>query len=159
MAKTEEEKKKIGEEALKHLAGYEKELNAFKAEGEDLDSKWSEEIEMLQRHVTETINVSIGKKKGETIAIYASPSDAIIKEIIKLDNYRAELDPKKDFEIITKLTDFIMAHLTANPAMTPEWFANNRERYSTVNMNEVFMFFLERLSGRAKTVSQIKNFR
>ena len=159
MPKTEEEKKKIGEEALKHLAEYEKELNAFKAEGEDLDSKWSEEVEMLQRHVDDITYVPIGKKQGEKIAIYAFPSDAIIKEIIKLDNYRAELAPRKDFDIIAKLTDCIMALLTANPIMTPEWFANNRERYSTVDMNEIFQNFLDKLAGRTERRDQIKKFR
>lgn len=166
MPQSEEEKaaaKKAAarEAALKHLEKYKDDLAKFKSKISDQEGDWEEEIALLERRVkTNIIKVPIGdKKKGETLAIRGSLSDFEINKLAELDNLRKTLNLKDDLELINQITYVILGTITANPIMTPEWFAKNRTKFSTEDMLSVYLTYQEGMIARARRVAQIQQFR
>lgn len=160
MPKTAEEIAKIREAALKHLAEHKDEIDKFKQKIDSQDDRWQRELQLLQHRVETNIKeVQIGDAKEDTIAIRASLSDYEAGEIARLDKHRAALDPNTDEDLINELTYTILSMMTANPLMTPEWFKNNREKYSTIDMLITFMAFYDMLTARARRVAEIQQFR
>lgn len=132
------------------------------------DKKWQNEITLLERRVkTNFIDIDLGN--GDTIAIRASISDAEAGRISKIDKERLKLGSRDEEGNLTlsegeedkanKLTYEILAIVTANPIMTEEFFAENRERYSTEDMLHVILGYQEQMVNRVKKASDIKSFR
>lgn len=123
------------------------------------DEKWQREIDLLEARVTSNFkDIQIGMN-NETIAIRASLSDADTNKIAKLNTERAKLNPEKDEAKINAFTYEILERITANPIMTADWFAMNRERYSTEDLLAVTLGYYGHMAERVKRVSSIKSFR
>ena len=148
----------------------EAELKAnYKAKKTAQDEKWQHEIELLESHITSNIKDIPIDNNGGTIAIRASPNDTDMDKIAKLEQKRSKLGTKDDEgnkiltdEEIDKANEIaweVLATVTANPLMTVEWFANNRDKYSTEDMMMVTLGFYEDMETRMQRVSEVKQFR
>ena len=133
------------------------------------DAKWQREIELLETRVeTNFKDIPIGDNGG-TIAIKASLSDSDMGKIAKLDKKRSKIGTKdkegnrilteKEIDIANEIAWEILGMVTANPIMTEEWFASNRDRYSTEDMMTVSLGYYDSIAGRMKRVSKIQQFR
>ena len=132
--------------------------------------KWQREIELLETRVQTNFKDIAIDDKGGTIAIKASLSDSDMGEITKLDQKRSKLGTKNEDDDTLTLTEKeidtaneiaweILGMVTANPVMTKEWFASNRDKYSTEDMMTVSLGYYEGMKGRMERVSKIQQFR
>ena len=133
------------------------------------DAKWQCEIELLETRVqTNFKDIPIGDNGG-TIAIKASLSDSDMGKIAKLDQKRSKIGTRdkegnrtfteKEIDEANKIAWEILGMVTANPVMTKEWFATNRDKYSTEDMMVVSLGYYDSIAGRMKRVSEIQQFR
>lgn len=133
------------------------------------DEKWRHEIELLENRITSNIkDISIGNNGG-TIAIRASLSDAEMNTIAQLEQKRSKLGTKNkegntilakdETDKADEIAWEILAMVTANPHFTKDWFANNRDKYSTEDMMTVTLGFYDSMATRMQRVSEIKQFR
>jgi len=153
---------KINPKDAKLLAKFEK------ADADDKD-KWIHEIELLGTRVQTNFKDIPIDDNGGTIAIKASLSDRDMGEIAKLDQKRSKIgkiDEKgnpilteKEIEEVNEIAWEVLGMVTANPLMTEEWFANNREKYSTEDMMTVSLGYYDNIAERARRASEIQQFR
>lgn len=132
--------------------------NYDKLKGEH-DDKWQREITLLETRVKSNFKDITIDKKGGTIAIRASLSDAETGRIAELDRERLKLDVAKDEIKINTLTYEILEIVTANPMLNKDWFANNRDKFSTEDMLKVILGYYDEMAERVRRVSSIKGFR
>ena len=159
MPKSKEEIDRIRKEALETLAKYKADLEKFDHKIDEQEDRWQREIALLEKRVHTNIKeVEIGDK-GETIAIRGSLSDYEVGKIIESYKLIQKLDQEKDKEVIDEITYTILAAITANPLMTPQFFKDNRRKYGTEDMLAVLFSFFELMSDRAKRVAEIQQFR
>lgn len=133
------------------------------------DAKWQHEIELLETRVqTNFKDIPVGDN-GDTIAIKVSLSDDNMGKITKLDQKRSKLGTKdeegnltlteKEIDISNEIAWEILGMVTANPLMTKEWFANNRDKYSTEDMVTVTLGYYDGMAKRMQRVNEIQQFR
>lgn len=133
------------------------------------DTKWQHEIELLETRVQTNFKDIPIDNNGGTIAIKASLSDSDMGKITKLDQKRSKLGTRdkegnltlteKEIDEANEIAWEILGMVTANPVMTKEWFANNRDKYSTEDMMTVSLGYYEGMKGRMERVSEIQQFR
>ena len=90
-------------------------------------------------------------------------------KITKLDQKRSKLGTRdeggnltlteKEIDIANEIAWEILGVVTANPVLTMEWFANNRDIYSTEDMMTVSLGYYEGIAKRMERVSEIQQFR
>jgi len=139
-----------------------------KTDAEDRD-KWQREIELLETRVQTNFKDIPIDDKGGTIAIKASLSDSDMGEIAKLVKKRSKIGTKdedgdmilteKEIDEADEIAWVMLGMVTANPLMTKEWFANNRDKYSTEDMMTVTVGYYEGIAERMERVSKIQQFR
>jgi len=139
-----------------------------KTDAEDRD-KWQREIELLETRVQTNFKDIQIDNNGGTIAIKASLSDSDMGKIAKLDQKRSGIgtrDKEDDLTLTEKEIDEaneiaweILGMVTANPVMTKEWFANNRDKYSTEDMMTVSLGYYDKIAERMERVRGIQQFR
>ncbi len=139
-----------------------------KIDAKDKD-KWIHEIELLETRVQTNFKDIQIDNNGGTIAIKASLSDSDMNKIAKLDQKRLKLGIKdedgnrslteKEIDEANEIAWEILGMVTANPVMTKEWFADNRDKYSTEDMMTVTLGYYESIAGRMKRASEITQFR
>ena len=131
--------------------------------------KWQREIDLLETRVVSNFKDIPIDNNGGTIAIKASLSDSDMGKITKLDQKRSKLGTRdeegnltlteKEIDEADKIAWEILGMVTANPVMTKEWFANNRDKYSTEDMMTVSLGYYDSIEGRVQRVRKIQQFR
>ena len=133
------------------------------------DEKWQHEIELLETRVISNFKDISIDDNGGTIAIKASLSDSDMGKIAKLTQKRSKFGTKdeegnltlteKEIDDADEIAWEILGMVTANPVMTKEWFANNRDKYSTEDMMTVTVGYYDGIAGRMQRVNEIQQFR
>lgn len=144
-------------------------IEKFDALNKEEKEKWQREINLLETRVVSNFKDIPIDNKGGTIAIKASLSDSDMGKITKLDQKRSKLGTKdkednltlteKEIDIANEIAWEILGMVTANPVMTKEWFAKNRDKYSTEDMMTVSLGYYEGMAERMGRVSKIQQFR
>lgn len=153
----------MSEEAIKELKAKRDAVIAAQ------DEKWQREIELLETRVQTNFKDIPIDNNGGTIAIKASLSDSDMGKIAKLVQTRSKLGTKDEEgnlilteEEIDKANEIaweMLGMVTANPVMTKEWFASNRDKYSTEDMMTVTVGYYDGIAGRMQRVNEIQQFR
>lgn len=133
------------------------------------DAKWQQEIELLETRVQTNFKDIPIDNNGGMIAIKASLSDSNIGKITKLDQKRSKLGTRdeddnliltdKEIDVANEIAWEVLGTITANPVMTKEWFARNRDKYSTEDMMNVTVGYYDGMAERMRRVSEVKEFR
>jgi len=135
------------------------------------DTDWAHELELLEsctRDIVIDLPLTDDEKDG-TIAVFAFPSEQKRAQILRLLRKseaipRSALSEKRELtedehEELNAITREIIATMTANPHITPDWLKANQDRYPTELAAVVVLEFLQGAENRATRRAQLKSFR
>lgn len=145
---------------LEEHARIKTEQERIKAEQERIEQeKWQAEIRMLERRVEkETVRVELSN--GDGVMIRACLSEAETTRLGTLQKRMSEIgEDDETAEERTLLMFEILGMVTANPYLTKEWFANNRDKYAQADLLKVSLGFYANIAEQAKAAQNMPAFR
>ncbi|TRZ79559.1 hypothetical protein D4R86_05695 [bacterium] len=121
------------------------------------ENRWQNEIAMLERRVSDLYeDVDLGN--GDLISVRTALSEKEMQELGNIDKEKAKLELGS--EEVSMLTYQQLELMTANPLLTAEWFAENRDKWPVNDAVGIISAFLEELlKSRQSRVDNLKFFR
>ena len=123
----------------------------------EIDTKWTDERDNLERRVTECIE-EIDLGDGTTVAVRTRLSELEVNRLTDILKIREELGEANITEN-AKLTYELLSMVTANPLFTQDYFSENQDKYSSIDLSNVIVAFYENLADRDDKVNKIQSFR
>ena len=145
------------EEIKSLLSNHRDEFQQMKTQYSAVETKWSNEIAMLERRVN-TLYEDIDLGNGDKIAVRTALSQEETEEYNALDHRKMSIgrdDPEQN-EIAYRQLEI----LTANPYLTADWFRENRDKWPVIDTLRIVAGFVEQMQAAAQDrVKSLQKFR